>query len=261
MGWGSKVSEIIQAQVGSQKYYQVKYNNRTGQTRTEGIITNTQRDWLHVIPMTRDGEVILAKDYFPGADTRLFSGFRAPATANDIDYKAQAMACLEESLGMPADAVVSLGYAMPNPQLTNERVFIFLAFTSASEVNVKKVTASVLESEVKAVLSDILYLSSPMDIPPGLTFDMDGVTALGIARLRHLLAGFPLSPINSGAMMLGYIAGRRAQEEGELLDRFPDDLSVSDPFGQSSRDQDDFDRGKRIYEKIERAMLEVSPWS
>ncbi len=83
-------------------------------------------DWVNVVPLTEDGQVVLIRQYRHGTgDVAL----EIPGGIIDPDESPQAAAVreLEEETGYVAERVRMLGRVRPNPAVQNNYQYMFLA--------------------------------------------------------------------------------------------------------------------------------------
>lgn len=84
-------------------------------------------DWINVLPITREGQVVFVKQYRHGSDEislEIPGGMVDPGEAPEV---AAARECLEES-GFAASGLISLGALRPNPAIFNNYLHTFVAF-------------------------------------------------------------------------------------------------------------------------------------
>jgi 8-oxo-dGTP pyrophosphatase MutT (NUDIX family) len=83
-------------------------------------------DWVNVLPITDNDEVVFVRQYRHGSDAlslEIPGGMVDPGEVPDI---AAARECLEES-GFLAEGLTSLGVLNPNPAVFNNRLHTFVA--------------------------------------------------------------------------------------------------------------------------------------
>lgn len=84
------------------------------------------RDWMNVVPVTKNNEVILVKQfrYGIGADTLEFPAGTIETGQSPLETARREL--LEETGGVPA-SIEELGFSHPNPALQGNRCFYFAA--------------------------------------------------------------------------------------------------------------------------------------
>jgi len=90
------------------------------------LVLNTN-DWINVIPVTKDGNVVLVKQYRHGNEeiTLEIPG----GMVDDIDKSPIGAAKREllEETGYSSDEFIELGVCSPNPAIFDNKLFIYLA--------------------------------------------------------------------------------------------------------------------------------------
>ncbi|MCH1557252.1 MAG: NUDIX hydrolase [Pseudomonadales bacterium] len=97
---------------------------KTGQEH--GFFVLDTVDWVNVLPITDNDEVVFVRQYRHGSDAlslEIPGGMVDPGEVPDI---AAARECLEES-GFLAEGLTSLGVLNPNPAVFNNRLHTFVA--------------------------------------------------------------------------------------------------------------------------------------
>ena len=105
-------------------------------------------DWVHVVPVTADGQVVMVNQYRHAAD-EWFMEFPGGATDPGEDPKAAALRELEEETGYVAKKIEALGMHYPNPAIQTNRVFTYLA--TGCELTAKPCLDPFEDLEVKLV--------------------------------------------------------------------------------------------------------------
>jgi 8-oxo-dGTP pyrophosphatase MutT (NUDIX family) len=97
--------------------------------RTGGVLDTTIMectDWVNVLPITDDGQVVLIRQYRFGSDSitlEIPGGIIDPGESPEIAAARE----LREETGYRARNIVSLGSTAPNPAITRNRLHCFLA--------------------------------------------------------------------------------------------------------------------------------------
>jgi 8-oxo-dGTP pyrophosphatase MutT (NUDIX family) len=102
---------------------------RTGRGHTFYVLEAT--DWVNVIPLTADSEVVMVRQYRHGTGTVTLE---LPAGMADHDGETAAAAAareLREETGYVAREIIHLGSVEPNPAFLNNRCHTFLAVDAA----------------------------------------------------------------------------------------------------------------------------------
>ena len=84
-------------------------------------------DWVNVIPVTPDGEVVLVEQYRHGIHQVTLEIPGGMVDATDETPAAAAARELEEETGYVAETIELLGYCHPNPAIQNNRCYSFVA--------------------------------------------------------------------------------------------------------------------------------------
>ena len=85
--------------------------------------------WVHVIPVTKDGDMIMIRQYRHGAEEILLEipgGTTHPGTGDEDPLKAAKRELLEET-GYISDKWTYIGEHCPNPALQSNRMLLYLA--------------------------------------------------------------------------------------------------------------------------------------
>jgi ADP-ribose pyrophosphatase len=84
------------------------------------------RDWINIIPLTADGQVVMVKQYRHGSKEVTLEIPGGLVDPGDTPEKAAARELLEET-GYQAEEWVEMGVVNPNPAIFNNRCYTFLA--------------------------------------------------------------------------------------------------------------------------------------
>ena len=84
-------------------------------------------DWVNVIPLTPEGNVIMIRQYRPGTEDVTLEVPGGMVDATDGDPSVSAARELREETGYEVEAIVHLGSAAPNPAFLNNRCHSYLA--------------------------------------------------------------------------------------------------------------------------------------
>ena len=133
-----------------------------------------------IVPLTANGEILLVHQFRHAADGMLWeipAGTLAPGE--------QPLACahreLEEETGVRAGTLLELGYILPAPGYTNERIYLFLARELMASQ--QKLDADEVITEIRPVpVAEVLR-----SIAAGELVDAKSVVAICRASARGLL--------------------------------------------------------------------------
>lgn len=98
---------------------------RTGQSHRFFVLESP--DWVNVIPLTPDGNVIMIRQYRHGTEDVTLEVPGGMVDAADADPSVSALRELQEETGYAAGSVVHLGSVAPNPAFLNNRCHSYLA--------------------------------------------------------------------------------------------------------------------------------------
>lgn len=131
--------------------------NRSGETSDFFVIESP--DWVNVIPLTNDGDVVMIEQFRQG--TREVT-LELPGGMIDPGETPEAAACreLREETGYSSDDWILIGASRPNPALQSNTMYHFLARnckrtseTSLDE-NESILTKTVAEADVRRLIAD-----------------------------------------------------------------------------------------------------------
>lgn len=84
-------------------------------------------DWVNVIPITPEGEVVMIRQYRLGTRRETLEVPGGLISGHDPDPGGAALRELTEETGYYSDEVIHIGTVEPNPAIQNNRCFTFLA--------------------------------------------------------------------------------------------------------------------------------------
>jgi ADP-ribose pyrophosphatase len=134
-----------------------------------------------IVPLTATGEIILVHQFRHAADGMLWE-IPAGTLAPDEQPLACAQRELEEETGMRAAELLDLGFILPAPGYTNERIHLFLArgLTPATQ----KLDVDEVITEIRPVpVADVLRSIAAAEL-----IDAKSVVAICRAQARGLLS-------------------------------------------------------------------------
>lgn len=156
---------------------------RTGEEMDFYIIHTP--DWVQVVPLTRDGRLVMIRQYRHGSRS---SGLEIPGgliDAGDASPRDAALRELEEETGYGGGNIVDLGDLHPQPALLSNRAWYFVA----KDVEYRTPPQLDRGEDIEVVLTD------PADIGPmirdGRVHNAVTVTALMLAWWNGQLPGAP----------------------------------------------------------------------
>jgi 8-oxo-dGTP pyrophosphatase MutT (NUDIX family) len=97
---------------------------RTGKTHDFFILESSS--WVNVIPLTKDNQVVLVRQYRHGTGEVTLEIPGGLVESKDTPEQA-AWRELAEETGYGAEEMISLGFVFPNPAIQNNKCFTFLA--------------------------------------------------------------------------------------------------------------------------------------
>ena len=110
---------------------------KVGLERKKRIITLGSPDWVNIIPITKDNQVVLVKQFRFGTKSETLEIPGGMIDNHETPSIAAGRELFEET-GYSFENITKLGNISPNPALFNNRVFTFLANDAyLSEENIK----------------------------------------------------------------------------------------------------------------------------
>jgi len=150
---------------------------RTGRKHDFYIIESN--DWVNIIPLTIDHEVVMIKQYRHGSREVTLEIPGGLAEAGDTPKRAAARELLEET-GYRAEKWTKIGVANPNPALFNNRCYTFLA------QDIKKVSGPSPDQT-----EDIEVVHIPLEKIPKLILKGKIDHAMVITAFTHYFLRYP----------------------------------------------------------------------
>jgi len=98
---------------------------RTGQPHRFFVLESP--DWVNVIPLTPEGNVIMIRQYRHGTEDVTLEVPGGMVDATDADPSVSAARELREETGYEVEAIIHLGSVAPNPAFLNNRCHSYLA--------------------------------------------------------------------------------------------------------------------------------------
>jgi ADP-ribose pyrophosphatase len=150
---------------------------RTGRKHDFYIIESN--DWVNIIPLTANHEVVMIKQYRHGSREVTLEIPGGLVEAGDTPKKAAARELLEET-GYRAKKWMKIGVVNPNPALFNNRCYTFLA------QDIRKVSGPSPDQT-----EDIEVVRIPLTKTPGLILKGKIDHAMVIAAFTHYFFRYP----------------------------------------------------------------------
>ena len=88
-------------------------------------------DWVNVLPVTREGEIVLIRQFRFGTLTNTLETPGGVVESAEKDTTVAALRELEEETGYTTSRILSLGSLSPNPALQSNRIHMFVALDCA----------------------------------------------------------------------------------------------------------------------------------
>ncbi len=85
------------------------------------------RDWINIIPLTKNREVVMVRQYRFGTEELTLEIPGGLADAEDPSMVEAARRELREETGYDSDQIIKLGKVSPNPAILNNTCHLFLA--------------------------------------------------------------------------------------------------------------------------------------
>lgn len=148
-------------------------SRRSGETHDFHVLETS--DWVNVIPVTQDSQVVMVRQYRHGIAALTLE---VPAGMIDPEDPSPAVAAareLREETGYAAGEVVPLGVVHPNPALMNNRCHVYAAF------GVEKVAEQSLD-----ITEDLTVETVPLMEIPNLIRDGTISNALTVVAFQLL---------------------------------------------------------------------------
>ncbi len=151
--WLKKTSEIIARYSVFDLRRDSLLSPRNGSELTAYVLET--RDWVNIVPLTPDREVIMVRQYRFAAEEVTLEIPGGLIDHADISPAEAARREMREETGYDSDRIVELGHCRPNPAILNNICHIFLA------ENVERKYSQTLDTG-----EDILVESIPLDRIP-----------------------------------------------------------------------------------------------
>lgn len=106
------------------------YSNRVSspdESYQDDFYTIDTTDWVNVVPITKQNEVVLIRQYRHGIQGPTLEIPGGRVDPGETDVKAAALRELTEETGYHANDAASLGWIHPNPAIQSNKCHLFLA--------------------------------------------------------------------------------------------------------------------------------------
>jgi 8-oxo-dGTP pyrophosphatase MutT (NUDIX family) len=105
--------------------------NHVETQQTIQVYTLKFSDWVNVIPVTPDGQIVLVRQHRFGTDTVTLETPGGAVDPQEKDLTMAALRELEEETGLTTNRILSLPGMYPNPAIQGNRITYFLALNVA----------------------------------------------------------------------------------------------------------------------------------
>ena len=112
------------------------------------------QDWAQIVPITRDGEIVLVRQYRHGAGRVTLEIPGGLIDSGEDPAEAALRECLEET-GYRGRTAVSLGVVNPNPALFDNRLHAYLA----TDVELERAIANTGTEQTEVVVRPVRELT------------------------------------------------------------------------------------------------------
>lgn len=253
------VSEVVVHQNQRSVYRQIKFKDRQGKIKATETMNKTHPYRLLILPVTAKGQILLVEDYFAGVGRKLYAGLHE-FVEDGRDPGVMVDEVCRQKLGIKVDLAIEYSDFLPLPASSNERVRVVLAYSSSTQINISEAFGDQAKKyQIKLV--DFHRLEALDELVGGrYAPQVDGATFSAALRAHAGASDVPRNAEVSGPMLLGYMY---AKDVINVHPTHPDDLELAldSPFPENSRDTTEWERGLRIFERVQKAMSEVHTWS